>query len=40
MAIQEQVTELAKRTKKTIMSRYRASERLERHHKLSQWTVS
>lgn len=32
--------ELLRRTKITTKSRYRASERLERHHKLSQWTVS
>jgi hypothetical protein len=32
--------ELLRRTKITTKSRYRASERLELHHKLSQWTVS
>lgn len=32
--------ELLRRTKLTTKSRYRASERLERHHKLSQWTVA
>lgn len=32
--------ELLRRTKITAKSRYRASERLELHHKLSQWTVS
>lgn len=32
--------ELLRRTKITTKSRYRASERLELHNKLSQWTVS
>lgn len=32
--------ELLRRTKITTKSRYRASERLEQHHKFSQWTVS
>ena len=32
--------ELLRRTKLTTKSRYRASERLELHHKFSQWTVS
>ena len=34
------VKELLRRTKKTTKSRYRASERLERHHKYSQWSVA
>lgn len=38
--LENRVHELLRRTKITTKSRYRASERLERHHKLSQWTVS
>jgi hypothetical protein len=38
--LQNRLHELLRRTKITTKSRYRASERLERHHKLSQWTVS
>jgi len=38
--IDNRLHELFRRTKITTKSRYRASERLERHHKLSQWTVS
>lgn len=37
---EDRLLELRNRTKITTRSRYRASERLERHHKLSQWTVS
>lgn len=37
---ENRVGELLRRTKMTTKSRYRASERLERHHKFSQWTVS
>ncbi|MDH5219291.1 MAG: SLATT domain-containing protein, partial [Gammaproteobacteria bacterium] len=36
----DRVRELLRRTKKTTKSRYRASERLERHHKFSQWSVA
>lgn len=38
--LDNRVGELLRRTKMTTKSRYRASERLERHHKFSQWTVS
>lgn len=38
--LDNRLRELLRRTKITTKSRYRASERLERHHKLSQWTVS
>lgn len=38
--LKNRLHELLRRTKITSKSRYRASERLERHHKLSQWTVS
>jgi hypothetical protein len=38
--VEDRVVELLRRTKITTKSRYRASERLERHHKFSQWTVS
>ena len=38
--LDNRVRELLRRTKITTKSRYRASERLERHHKLSQWTVA
>ena len=38
--LDNRLKELLRRTKITTKSRYRASERLERHHKLSQWTVS
>jgi hypothetical protein len=38
--LENRVSELLRRAKMTTKSRYRASERLERHHKLSQWTVS
>src|SRR5690348_13379176 len=38
--VESRVAELLRRTKLTTKSRYRASERLERHHKFSQWTVS
>ncbi|WP_273150441.1 SLATT domain-containing protein [Methylophaga thiooxydans] len=38
--LDNKIEELLRRTKKTTKSRYRASERLERHHKFSQWTVS
>jgi len=38
--LESRVGELLRRTKMTTKSRYRASERLERHHKFSQWTVS
>ncbi len=38
--LDDRVKELLRRTKITTKSRYRASERLERHHKFSQWTVS
>lgn len=38
--LDDKIEELLRRTKKTTKSRYRASERLERHHKFSQWTVS
>ena len=38
--LENRLHELLRRTKITTKSRYRASERLERHHKLSQWTVS
>lgn len=38
--LEDKIEELLRRTKKTTKSRYRASERLERHHKFSQWTVS
>lgn len=38
--LENKVEELLRRTKKTTKSRYRASERLERHHKFSQWTVA
>lgn len=38
--LDSRLKELFRRTKITTKSRYRASERLERHHKLSQWTVS
>lgn len=34
------VEELLRRTKITTKSRYRASERLERHQRLSRWTVA
>lgn len=34
------IEELLRRTKRTTKSRYLASERLERHHKMSQWTVA
>jgi hypothetical protein len=36
----DRIEELLRRTKRTTKSRYLASERLERHHKLSQWTVA
>jgi len=36
----KKVEELLRRTSKTTKSRYRASERLEQHHKFSQWTVA
>jgi hypothetical protein len=38
--LDDRIKELLRRTKITTKSRYRASERLERHHKFSQWTVS
>lgn len=38
--LENRLHELLRRTKVTTKSRYRASERLELHHKLSQWTVS
>ena len=38
--LDNRLKELLRRTKITTKSRYRASERLERHHTLSQWTVS
>jgi hypothetical protein len=38
--LSNRIEELLRRTKLTTKSRYRASERLERHHKFSQWTVS
>lgn len=38
--LEDRIKELLRRTKITTKSRYRASERLERHHKFSQWTVS
>jgi hypothetical protein len=38
--LDDRIEELLRRTKITTKSRYRASERLERHHKFSQWTVS
>jgi hypothetical protein len=38
--LDNKMEELLRRTKKTTKSRYHASERLERHHKFSQWTVS
>lgn len=38
--LENKVEELLRRAKKTTRSRYRASERLRRHHKFSQWTVS
>lgn len=38
--IKDRMNDLLRRVKMTTRSRYRASERLERHHKLSQWTVS
>lgn len=38
--IQNRLNELLHRVKITTRSRYRASERLELHHKLSQWTVA
>jgi hypothetical protein len=38
--LENRLKELLRRTKITTKSRYRASERLERHHKLSQWTVA
>lgn len=38
--VENRIEELIRRTRITTRSRYRASERLERHHKFSQWTVS
>ena len=38
--VENRIDELIRRTRITTRSRYRASERLERHHKFSQWTVS
>lgn len=38
--LDNKIEKLLRRTKKTTKSRYRASERLELHHKFSQWTVS
>lgn len=38
--LENKVEELLRRTSKTTKSRYRASERLEQHHKFSQWTVA
>ncbi|WP_225867189.1 SLATT domain-containing protein [Cyanobium sp. PCC 7001] len=38
--LDDSVKELLRRTKKTSKSRFRASARLERHHKFSQWTVA
>lgn len=38
--LDNRILELLRRTKITTKSRYRASVRLERHHKMSQWTVA
>jgi len=39
-ALVNQTNELLRRAEKTTKARYSASDRLERHHKFSQWTVS
>ncbi|MEA9588668.1 SLATT domain-containing protein [Xanthomonas sp. WHRI 10064A] len=38
--LQDQAKELLRRAELTTKARYGAADRLERHHKLSQWTVS
>lgn len=37
---EDKIRELIRRLNKTTKSRYRAAERLERHHRFTQWTVS